>query len=117
MVIPVEIMLRGRERVFTDRIVHEGGEPASWTAEDTARVLKAILRAIDRVLRPDQSEEAPVSLRGMSWIVSPYERGVVIALEIHTASAVAGPFDTSVEALERLIGDAMRMVAEPDQVH
>ena len=43
-------------------------------------------------------------LRGLSWIVNPYEEGgVVIAIEITLGAAIAGPFDISQLALEAMI--------------
>src|SRR6266511_3847958 len=77
MTIPLEIMLRGSDRVFTETVV-QPGDPASWTEKDVASVLKSILLAIDRVQNPDKSEEPEVSLRGLSWIVHPSGNGVVL---------------------------------------
>jgi hypothetical protein len=42
-------------------------------------------------------------LRGFSWIVEPTEGGVVIAMEIPTGAAVAGPFDIPQPKLDGLI--------------
>ena len=47
---------------------------------------------MDRVKNPD-SDSRHVSLRGFSWIVEPTREGVVIAIEIPSGAAVAGPFD------------------------
>jgi hypothetical protein len=116
MTIPLEIMLRGNDRVYTESLVHPG-DPASWTDRDVTAVLKAILIAIDRVQNPGKREEPQVSLRGLSWIVHPAGSGVVIALEIHTASAVAGPFSVSESQLDALIGRALRAAAPSPVVH
>jgi len=110
MTIPLEIMLRGNDRVFTETIV-QPGDPASWTERDVAAVLKSILLAIDRVQNPDKSEEPEVSLRGLSWIVHPSGSGVVIAIEIHSASAVAGPLNLTEARLDGLITRALRAAA------
>lgn len=105
----VEIMLRGDERVYTETVHHIGGtDPAAWTADDAGTVLHSTLKAIDRVLNPGRDDEPPTTLRGINWIVSPYEGGVVLALEIHSASAVAGPFTVSQPRLEELLNEAVK---------
>ncbi len=116
MTIPLEIMLRGSDRVFTETLVHPG-DPASWTERDVTAVLKSVLVAIDRVQNPGRHEEPEVSLRGLSWIVHPSGSGVVIALEIHSASAVAGPFALSEPHLDALITRALRAAAPTPVVH
>jgi len=116
MTIPLEIMLRGNDRVFTESIAHPV-EAGAWTTDDVSAVLKEILVAIDRVQHPEKQEEPAVSLRGLSWIVQPTSAGVVIAIEIHTASAVAGPLTLSQERLDDLIGRALRAARPADVVH
>jgi len=116
MTIPLEIMLRGNDRVFTETFVHPG-DAGSWTDRDVAAVLKSILIAIDRVQNPEKTEEPEVSLRGLSWIVHPSGSGVVIAIEIHTASAVAGPFNLSESQLDGLITRALKASAPAPVVH
>jgi hypothetical protein len=116
MTIPLEIMLRGNDRVFTESIVHPG-DPGTWNERDVATVLKRILVAIDRVMNPAKHEEPEVSLRGLSWIVHPSDKGVVIALEIHTASAVAGPLNLTESHLDNLITRALRLSAPTPVIH
>jgi hypothetical protein len=116
MTIPLEIMLRGNDRVFTETIVHPG-EPSSWHERDIATVLKRILIAIDRAQNPGKTEEPDVSLRGLSWIVHPSDKGVVIALEIHTASAVAGPLNLTESHLDGLITRALNAAKPTPVVH
>jgi hypothetical protein len=54
----------------------------------------------------------------MSWIVSPFKDGVVIAFEIHSASAVAGPFHgISDQTLDRLMREATTPGQPPPTVH
>jgi hypothetical protein len=48
-----------------------------------------------------------VSLRGFSWIVSPFDGGVVIALELTLGAIVAGPFDISEGELSAAITRVM----------
>ena len=102
MTFDVEIVLRERDYAVTERIMHTGNEPGGWTEADVEKVLKAILLAIDRVKNP-QSENSYVALRGFSWIVEPAPGGVVIAIEIASGAAVAGPFPIEQAVLDRLI--------------
>jgi hypothetical protein len=116
MTIPVEIMLRGNDRVFTESVVHPG-EPGNWTPADLASILKDILVVIDRVQNPAKTEKPDVELRGLSWIVHPTADGPVIALEIHTASAVAGPLNVPQQRLDDLVTNAVRSSRPADVVH
>jgi hypothetical protein len=112
----VEIMLRQQERVHSETLSHDL-EPALWQEDDAAQVLTSILEAIDRLQHPADAEPRPVSLRGLSWIVSPHGDGVVIALEIHSASAVAGPFQVPQETLHALVSRALAGAKTSDTVH
>jgi hypothetical protein len=98
----VEIVLRERDYAVTKRIAHGGNEPGGWTEQDVEAVLKEILLAIDRVKNPEV-EHRFVALRGFSWIVEPTSDGVVIAIEIPSGAAVAGPFRIDQPRLDRLI--------------
>lgn len=98
----VEIVLRERNYAVTERVVHSGNEPSAWNDADVEAVLKTILLAIDRAKNPE-AEERFVALRGFSWIVEPTSDGVVIAIEIPSGAAVAGPFGIDQPRLDRLI--------------
>ena len=94
MEIPVEIWLRGDNHATTHTIAPVDRDPHAWTDGDVAAVLMGMLRTLDRARHPDAEPDRPVSLRGFSWIVNPFEgKGVVIALEMTLGAAVAGPFD------------------------
>jgi hypothetical protein len=103
MTFDVEIVLRDRQDPLTERILHAGNEPADWTEADVEAVLKSILLAMDRARNPE-AEARFVALRGFSWIVEPVDTGVVIAIEIPSGAAVAGPFQIPQPALDRMIG-------------
>lgn len=81
---------------------HQGNPPATWSELDVEGVLKSMLLAIARVKNPGE-EPGPVHLRGFSWIVEPTQGGVVIAMEIPSGAAVAGPFDIPQPTLDGLI--------------
>jgi hypothetical protein len=117
MTFPVEIMLRGDHRVFVQPIDHPRS-PSEWADDDVAEVFRKMLLAIDRVQSAgDATPERPVSLKGLSWIVSAYEGGVVIAFEIHSASAVAGPLAIDGPALEAMIARVVRGGPPAQTVH
>jgi hypothetical protein len=97
----VEIVLRERNYAVTERL-EVSAAPAAWTEQDVEHVLKSILGAIDRARNPD-TEDRVVALRGFSWIVEPTAGGVVIAIEIQSGAAVAGPFRVEQPRLDAMI--------------
>ena len=101
MTFNVEVVLRERDYAVTEEI-HTSCRPAEWTEPDVEQVLKSMLLAIDRVKNPGV-EPRPVHLRGFSWIVEPTAAGVVIAMEITSGAAVAGPFAIDQPRLNGLI--------------
>jgi hypothetical protein len=111
MEFPIEIWLRGDNHATTQTIAPVNKEPRAWTDGDVAAVLVDMLRSIDRAKNPDADPERPVSLRGFSWIVNPFEGGVVIALEMSIGAAVAGPFDVP----ERQLNAAIQRVMDADR--
>ena len=76
-----------------------------------------MLRATARAQAPEAPEPSEIQLRGMNWIVHPSDDGVVIALEIHSASAVAGPVPMAAATLEGLIARAVAADSRPGVVH
>jgi len=112
MTLSVDIWLRGTDFATTESIEGPARPPAQWTDDDVRAVLEGMLRAMDRSKRPGEADRA-ISLRGLSWIVNPYESGgVVIAIEITLGAAIAGPFDVDQAALETMI---TRVLAAPPQ--
>jgi hypothetical protein len=101
----VEIVLRETNQAVTRRLQH-ATDANAWRELDVETVLKEILLAIDRAKNPSNGTQH-VALRGFSWIVEPTTGGVVIALEIPTGAAVAGPFDIPQDRLNTLITKAM----------
>jgi hypothetical protein len=111
MLYDVEIVLRERNYAVTEQIEH-GIEPRVWTERDVKVVLEQILRAIDRVKNPE-NPAVHVAIRGFSWIVEPVPEGVVVAIEIPTGAAVAGPFAIEQERLERMVRRVIAAAAIP----
>jgi len=107
MTVSVDIWLRGTDFATTASFDDIKNPPRSWTQEDVRVLLGSMLRAMDRLKRPGEADRY-IELRGLSWIVNPYEDGgVVVALEITMGAAIAGPFDIEKEALEELITRAL----------
>jgi hypothetical protein len=107
MDIHLDIWLRGENHATTQVISPVGAEPGAWTEGDVSAVLVGMLRALERAKFPEASTDRPVALRGFSWIVNPFEDGVVIALELTLGAVVAGPFDIPERDLNALIERAM----------
>jgi len=117
MSVPVDIWLRGQDHATTAQIDGVAPEPAAWADDDVRRVLEGMLRAMDRLKRPGETDR-PIALRGLSWIVNPYdEGGVVIAIEITMGAAIAGPFDIDKAALETIIARVLAQTTRPPTVH
>lgn len=111
MKVAVDVWLRGTDFAKTDAIEGIARAPDAWTDDDVRAVLHGMLRAMDRQKRPGEGDRS-IALRGLSWIVNPYEEGgVVIAVEISLGAAVAGPFDIDKARLEGMIA---RVLAQPD---
>lgn len=102
MLIPVDIWLREKDQSTTTTIDGIAREPKDWTDDDVRAVLTGMLEQMHRLRHPDTDPR--VVLRGLSWIVNPYEEGgVVIAIEIGLGAAVAGPFDVDQRTLEQMV--------------
>ena len=100
MTIHVDVWLRGNDFATTATIEGVEREPGAWTDDDVRLVLEGMLRAMHRLKHP-ATHAARRQLRGLSWIVNPFEGGgVVIAIEITMGAAIAGPFDIDKAALE-----------------
>ena len=114
MNIPVDIWLRGDDFATTATLDLPIGPATAWSDADVRLVLGGMLRAMYRQKYPDREDDAFVALRGLSWIVNPFEEGgVVIAIEITLGAAIAGPFDADQSTLEAIIGRVVSTPAAP----
>jgi len=117
--IEVDIWVRGTEVARTHRIEAVPANSDAWTEADVRRLLAEMLLALEREKNPG-GETPPVTLRGFSWIVSPYERGsVVLHLEMQMGTASAGPFDIDEGRLSRMVSRAIdsEKSGPSDRVH
>jgi hypothetical protein len=113
MDISVDVWLRGDNHATTYVINPVRRDPRSWTESDVSAVLVGMLRALERARNPEALADRPVSLRGFSWIVNPFdEGGVVIALELSIGAIVAGPFDIAERDLSAMIQKVMTAEAK-----
>ena len=113
MTVHVDVWLRGQDFATTRSLEGRWREPRQWTVDDVRGVLEGMLLAMHRLKHPEETDR-PIALRGLSWIVSPYDDGgVVIAIEITMGAAIAGPFDIDQSVLEALISTVLRGPATP----
>ena len=113
MNVDVDVWLRGSDFATTATVGDIPRPPNEWTDADVRLVLEGMLRTMHRLRHPGEADRA-IALRGLSWIVNPYEEGgVVIAIEITLGAAVAGPFDIDKAALETMIARVLERPAAP----
>jgi hypothetical protein len=111
--VSVDVWLRGQDFATTRSISGVPREPRAWTDDDVRTVLHGMLLEMHRLKHPDEAE-ASIALRGLSWIVNPYEDGgVLIAIEITMGAAIAGPFDIDQVALESMIARVLMQPPPP----
>jgi len=117
MTIPVDIWIRGTDFATTKEIA-VAHDPDAWTDDDVRVILEGMLHAMDEAKNPGQVNRV-AALRGFSWIVNPFEGGVLIAIEMTLGAAVAGPFAIDKGRLESMITRVMAAQggAPPTVVH
>jgi hypothetical protein len=108
MIVPVEIVLRGRDSAVTESLVIPHGQPDTWDDAVVRELLVEVLRAIGRAEDPTVSPDRTVVLQGFSWIVEPLDGQVVIAIEIPMGAAVAGPIAMEQAELDQRIARVLR---------
>jgi hypothetical protein len=114
--VSVDVWLRGQDFATTRNIHGVLREPRAWTDDDVRTVLHGMLLEMHRLKHPGVAETS-IALRGLSWIVNPFEEGgVLIAIEITMGAAIAGPFDIEQDALESMIARVL-MQPVPPQSH
>jgi hypothetical protein len=113
MNVDVDVWLRGTDFATTASVEDIPRGPKEWTDDDVRLVLEGMLRTMHRLKHPGEADRA-VALRGLSWIVNPYEDGgVVIAIEVTLGAAIAGPFDIDRTALEAMMTRVLDRPAAP----
>jgi hypothetical protein len=111
--VPVDVWLRGQDFATTLAIDDLPREPGEWTDDDVRTVLEGMLRVMHQLKFP-QDQDHRVTLRGLSWIVNPFEDGgVLIAIEITLGAAVAGPLQIDQKTLEGMISRVLKGPVAP----
>jgi hypothetical protein len=107
MTFDAEVVVRASGQVFQETLYHDGREAAGWDEQDVRAVLTLMLLAVDRAATGTTDVARSVALRGLSWIVTPFDGGSAIAIEITSGSVVAGPFDIPDRQLNALVAKAI----------
>lgn len=118
MIFDVEVLLKGEKDAVVQTVSYDGPAPAAWTDQDVSAILRAILLTLDQVKNPEAAERT-VALRGLSWIVTPFGDGVMIAIEIPSGAVVAGPFEIDQRRLTDMIARVLKIAGagEAPPVH
>jgi len=116
MTISVDVWIRGTDFATTREIDTIAREPHMWVDEDVRALLEGMLHAMDEVKNPGQPNRV-AALRGFSWIVSPFEGGVLVSIEMTLGAAVVGPFSINKSRLEAMITRVLAGSAPPTVVH
>jgi hypothetical protein len=114
--ISVDVWIRGTDFATTGEIGTIAHEPHEWVDEDVRALLEGMLHAMDEAKNPGQPKRV-TALRGFSWIVSPFEGGVLVSIEMTLGAAVAGPFLINKTRLEAMITRVLASSAPPTVVH
>jgi hypothetical protein len=114
MTFDVEVVVRRTGEVSRETLYHDAAQPGTWTERDVVAVMTTMLLAVDRAANGGSPDGCSVSLRGLSWIVNPFDDGVALAIEIPSGSVVAGPFAMSERVLDGLVRRAI--AAQPAHV-
>jgi hypothetical protein len=113
MIVAVDVWLRGSDFATTATVADIPRLPKDWTDDDVRLVLEGMLKTMHRLKHPGEADRA-IALRGLSWIVNPYEEGgVVIAIEITLGAAIAGPFEIDKATLEAMIARVLERPPAP----
>jgi len=118
MQIQVDVWIRGTDFATTKHIESVVREPDAWIEDDVRAILEGMLHAMDEAKNPGLANRV-AALRGFSWIVNPFEGGVLIAIEMTLGAAVAGPFGIDKARLEEMITRVLAAsnTAPPSVVH
>jgi hypothetical protein len=116
MTISVDVWIRGTDFATTKQIDTVHREPDAWIDDDVRAIFEGMLHAMDEAKNPGQANRV-AALRGFSWIVNPFEDGMLIAIEMTLGAAVVGPFKIDKARLEGMISRVLAGSAPPTVVH
>lgn len=110
--IEVDVWVRGTLNARTHHIESLPDNADEWSDSDVRRLLEEMLLALDREKNPG-GEPPEVTLRGFSWIVSPYEKGVLVHVEMQMGTASAGPIIADGDRLTAMLTRIMAAESSP----
>jgi hypothetical protein len=117
MSVEVDVWVRGTLHASTHRIDSLPEEPNQWDDDDVRRLVSEMLLALEREKNPG-GERPTVTLRGFSWIVSPYEAGgVLIHVEMQIGTASAGPINIDEGRLTATLQRIISTAEPPGVIH
>ncbi|MBA3269522.1 MAG: hypothetical protein H0T71_03355 [Acidobacteria bacterium] len=116
MTVELDIWVRGTPDARTHRVELAPASAGEWRESDVHRLMSEMLLALNRETNPD-AEPPPVAMRGFSWIVSPYESGVVVHVEMQIGTVSAGPLAIDEARLTALISRVMKNDEPAASVH
>jgi hypothetical protein len=116
MNVEVDVWVRGTLHAKTHRITSLPADHGAWREQDVRQLLSEMLLALEREKNPG-GDPPPVTLRGFSWIVSPYESGVLVHLEMQMGTASAGPLGIDEQRLTDMVRRIMSASDASEVVH
>jgi hypothetical protein len=116
MSIEVDVWVRGTLHATTHKITSLPADPRDWDEQDVRRLLTEMLLALERAKNPG-GDTPQITLRGFSWIVSPYESGVLVHLEMQMGTASAGPLPIQEQRLTTMLTHIMAQSSAEHVVH
>ena len=115
--IEVDVWVRGTLNAQTRYISTLPANPTEWDDGDVRTLVSEMLLALEREKNPG-GDPPLVTLRGFSWIVSPYDAGgVIVHLEMHMGTASAGPLAIDERRLTAMLTRVMAAQNVTQRVH
>jgi hypothetical protein len=115
--VEVDVWVRGSQQAKTHRLRSTIANTTDWSDDDVRLLLSEMLLALEREANPG-GESPTITLRGFSWIVSPYESGgVIVHLEMQIGTASAGPLAIDERRLTEVIARVMSNANAGQRLH
>ncbi len=116
MKIEIDVWVRGAQHATTHRVDSITVKAADWGETEVRQLVTEMLLALNREKHPG-ADPPPLTMRGFSWIVSPFEGGVVVHLEMQIGTVSAGPFPIEEARLTELMMRMIKNDAPKQSVH
>src|SRR5688572_19781769 len=112
----LDVWVRGAQHAKTHRVDSIAIRAADWGEAEVRQLVTEMLLAINREKHPG-AEPPHLTMRGFSWIVSPFETGVVLHLDMQIGTVSAGPFPIEQARLTALMTQMIKNDAPKESVH